>query len=905
MGEGLRRVTWILVCGLLSAAASTCLGGPSGRTQFTIRADWYDRGNAAVFPLGGAYADKYPCIANGGVAPNQAEWDLEFPVTADYTLSVLYASAESRPMDIYLDGQELAQGLTAATGGFDTSRAAWEKQLSFHVEKGMHTIKIVRPGPCMPHVVALRLESSVPLPAGWKLDRPASRRVRPSVAEEKPCDGTCGYVADPPPVYDYHQSFDRLPPPLPMAQRMLEYLLIDGGKYPLTAEVVPFGEAATGDSPETNELARGEAAAGAAAAWVARLSVRIDDRRTQQDVLPLVPGDLHKMLDHTVLLVERFRAMPGVAADYLAGERARAAALGAEAKGLLTSADSSAKWRKFFEIYCQAYRLKHRVALANPMLGFGRLLFARRLSYNSSHIYTTHFDGSTRFKAGGGIYELAPLRPDGRLRALAAGLKSDGIFRDAELSFDAQKVLFSYKPDPPTAYHVYEVGIDGNGLRQVTSGPYDDVDARYLPDGKRIVFVSTRCRRVVLCHNAFTVSVLHTMNRDGSDVRCISPNTVNDFRPNVTPSGQIAFTRWEYVEKHAGNNQSLWVTRPDGTQMAHVAGAHFGPLTYWDAYRIPESRFFACILAPHMPFPAGHHRAGGPDPQLGQPRGLEEPHAGDPRPDARRLAPQRRRLLRGGLSPFGRLLHCGLFLSPQRRASRRLRAVPVRPLEQPRLDLSRRRFQLLRAAAAEGPAAAAGPGVGRAERPRRGRGPVGRVLRGRRLSRPLRRPARRGQVPPRARRDSQAGLGRVRRLSTPAPADLAPGTPGPEAAVGVVQLGRGGIDEHLRGFMPAPVAQFLRFGPRDAKKHGSIPHAKPKQQQPIADKPPVRGLHAVERAGVHNRQVRPGAPFQLPARMLEVQTRIKLKAELPLIRPILKIGRNGEGGGNDPSERHN
>ncbi len=148
------------------------------------------------------------------------------------------------------------------------------------------------------------------------------------------------------------------------------------------------------------------------------------------------------------------------------------------------------------------------------------------------------------------------------------------------------------------------MGIDGQGLRQITDSPYDDVDPCYLPDG-RILFVSTRCRRVTLCHNAFTVSVLHSMKADGSDIRCISPNTVHDFKPSVMPDGQITFTRWEYVDKHLGNQQSLWIGNPDGTRMRHVAGNHFGPLTFWEPFRVPGSRQIACILAPHMPLACG------------------------------------------------------------------------------------------------------------------------------------------------------------------------------------------------------------------------------------------------------------------------------------------------------------
>jgi hypothetical protein len=48
---------------------------PAG--QFTIRADWFDRGNVRVRTPGQDYADKYACIWNAGQLPNQAEYDLD------------------------------------------------------------------------------------------------------------------------------------------------------------------------------------------------------------------------------------------------------------------------------------------------------------------------------------------------------------------------------------------------------------------------------------------------------------------------------------------------------------------------------------------------------------------------------------------------------------------------------------------------------------------------------------------------------------------------------------------------------------------------------------------------------------------------------------------------------------
>ena len=70
----------------------------------------------------------------------------------------------------------------------------------------------------------------------------------------------------------------------------------------------------------------------------------------------------------------------------------------------------------------------------------------------------------------------------------------DGAVRDPQISYDARTILFAYRPGGTDHYHLYEISVDGQQLRQLTDGPYDDIEPTYLPDG-RIMFCSSRCRR--------------------------------------------------------------------------------------------------------------------------------------------------------------------------------------------------------------------------------------------------------------------------------------------------------------------------------------------------------------------------------------------------------------------------
>ena len=93
----------------------------------------------------------------------------------------------------------------------------------------------------------------------------------------------------------------------------------------------------------------------------------------------------------------------------------------------------------------------------------------------------------------------------------------EGVYRDLCLHWDAQRLLFAFGNgsdnwDGQPSYHIYEVGVDGGGLRQLTSGPKNDCEPFYLPDGQ-IGFTSDRSEHFVMC---------------GGDRH--SPNSVRDGR---------------------------------------------------------------------------------------------------------------------------------------------------------------------------------------------------------------------------------------------------------------------------------------------------------------------------------------------------------------------------------------
>jgi hypothetical protein len=248
------------------------------------------------------------------------------------------------------------------------------------------------------------------------------------------------------------------------------------------------------------------------------------------------------------------------------------------------------------------------------------LLFVKRHSYTGIHIYDTYYKWPP---GGGGIYVLenpsAP-REQWKIRPVidptTPGTLGAGVYTHPELSWDATRLLFCFKGEPTGSTSIYEIGIDGRGLRRLTdptpacdcykgslAGQHDLAPA-YLPDG-RIVFLSTRPSGLVPCFNT-GVAILHVMNADGSDMHPISVNNVNEFDPAVLPDGRILFGRWEYVDKNALTIQSLWTVNPDGTQETALFGNNsVFPEAVLDARPVPGSHLVVGTFAKHNAPPRG------------------------------------------------------------------------------------------------------------------------------------------------------------------------------------------------------------------------------------------------------------------------------------------------------------
>ncbi|MCL2304259.1 MAG: hypothetical protein FWC43_02830 [Planctomycetaceae bacterium] len=243
-------------------------------------------------------------------------------------------------------------------------------------------------------------------------------------------------------------------------------------------------------------------------------------------------------------------------------------------------------------LYFAVRDLKRQIMLANPVLDFSKILLVD-MPYPAG----SEWNHETRHRLGymaipGGqllvLNGLTPLKQN--VWRLMPQEPLHGSFWRPDVSFDGKRVLFSFKPHNEKAFNIYEINVDGSGLRQITAGMFDDLDPVYLPDGKNFVFSTSRSYTYVRCMPPTNAFVLARCALDGDDVYLISQNNEPDYLPSVLNDGRIIYTRWEYTDKPLWRCQSLWTANPDGT----MHSTFWGNQSVWpdllkDARSIPGS----------------------------------------------------------------------------------------------------------------------------------------------------------------------------------------------------------------------------------------------------------------------------------------------------------------------------
>ncbi|MCD6395752.1 MAG: hypothetical protein J7M40_19890 [Planctomycetes bacterium] len=230
-------------------------------------------------------------------------------------------------------------------------------------------------------------------------------------------------------------------------------------------------------------------------------------------------------------------------------------------------------------------------AVSPDDLGFDEIIFVKRKPYSSNHYYTDINNGASkdRFLADNGIYIYNVRTRQERPVVTAASMPGGkGFLGKISLSFDAAKVIFDFRENPEAGFRIWEVNVDGTGLRQISHAPADeaqkvarwgkpwhtdDIHPCYLPDGK-IMFSSTRSEHTILCGGsaALVAPTLHRMDADGTNLEQLTKSPVSEFCPVVLDDGRVMYHRWEYIDKGARVCKTIWSMNPDGTMPQELYG---------------------------------------------------------------------------------------------------------------------------------------------------------------------------------------------------------------------------------------------------------------------------------------------------------------------------------------------
>jgi len=161
-------------------------------------------------------------------------------------------------------------------------------------------------------------------------------------------------------------------------------------------------------------------------------------------------------------------------------------------------------------------------------------------------------------------------------------------------------------------FEIYTARSDGTELSKLTDDKAYNAEATVSPDGKRIIFTSTRDGDIDL----------YSMNIDGSDVRRLTSRVGYDGGAFYSPDGKQIVWRASYPVTAADTADyldllkqrlvrpaalELWVANADGSnprQVTHLGGANFAPFFSHDGKQIiftsnhldPKGRNFDLFL---------------------------------------------------------------------------------------------------------------------------------------------------------------------------------------------------------------------------------------------------------------------------------------------------------------------
>ena len=167
-------------------------------------------------------------------------------------------------------------------------------------------------------------------------------------------------------------------------------------------------------------------------------------------------------------------------------------------------------------------------------------------------------------------------------------------YQDEELAFRASGKTRRYAWDYDPLMDIFAYDAKDGGIRQLTTATGYDAEGAYSPDGRSIVFSSTRdayARALTpeeqrqLEQDPSIFADIYVMSADGSNQRRLTTAKGYDGGPFFMKDGRIV---WRHFDE-TGLIANVWTMNPDGTDKTQITD--FGSMS-WAPYEHPSGEYF-------------------------------------------------------------------------------------------------------------------------------------------------------------------------------------------------------------------------------------------------------------------------------------------------------------------------
>ncbi|MEG0454442.1 MAG: formylglycine-generating enzyme family protein, partial [Bacteroides sp.] len=267
----------------------------------------------------------------------------------------------------------------------------------------------------------------------------------------------------------------------------------------------------------------------------------------------------------------------------------------------------------------RAILLKREILLSHPELD--RIILARykvgqrARSIDPSQLGTppnnwSNQTSARRDKFDADIIEMSNLTGEPTIRTIFKPTNGSSV-PDLRLHWDADRVMFTMNEPGDHHWQVYEVGIDGKNLKQITNGSKEDLDyfdACYLPNGKIMVLSNVGGQGVPCVNGSDQVGNLCLFDPKTKEMRRLTFDQDANWGPVMMHNGKVMYTRWEYEDLTHYFSRFVMHMNPDGTEQKALYGSgSVFPNSIFDMQPLPNhsTRFVGVISGHHGVVRAG------------------------------------------------------------------------------------------------------------------------------------------------------------------------------------------------------------------------------------------------------------------------------------------------------------